>query len=92
MRGVCCVWQGTRGVEKVFAEVEGADHIDSTDKGKRRENVFVYDWLDCKLKADDAACRRVTACAEPGVPTGGHGCHYTRAASKQEEVEPNRRR
>ena len=74
--GVWQQYERTAGVEKAFAEIAGADHVDSTDKGKRRENVFVYDWLACKFKSSQAACKRVTACAEPGVAVVGHGCHH----------------
>jgi dienelactone hydrolase len=74
------VWkQYTKTTEtaKAFAEVEGADHVDSTDKGDRRENPYVYDWLDCKIKGDSGACNRVVTCAEPNAAVGGHGCHHS---------------
>ena len=34
--------------------------------GPNREDVYAHDWLNCKLKADGAACGRVTGCDEPG--------------------------
>ena len=34
--------------------------------GPNNEDVYAHDWLNCKLKADEAACGRVTGCGEPG--------------------------
>ena len=34
--------------------------------GPNNEDVYAHDWLDCKIKADVAACSRVVACREPG--------------------------
>ena len=42
--------------------------------GRNREDVYAYDWLDCKLKADDDACGRVTMCNEPGLTAAE--CRY----------------
>eukprot|EP01052_Picozoa_sp_SAG31_P015152 SAG31_NODE_966_length_10688_cov_8.343564_2_plen_89_part_00 len=34
--------------------------------GPNREDPYVYDYLNCKLKADASACIRVTTCRMPG--------------------------
>lgn len=34
--------------------------------GPNNEDVYVYDWLHCKLQDDQGACARVKSCREPG--------------------------
>ena len=47
--------------------------------GPNNEDVYAYDWLDCKLKADAGACARVTRCREPRNVAAQ--CNHTAAAS-----------
>jgi len=72
----------TASVEKVFVEVQGADHCNCCDMSNRKENPYIYDWINCKMKLDASACARVTTCAEPNLRTSGHGCHYDAGIAK----------
>merc|ERR1712139_322161 len=68
-------YQYARGMEKVFAEVKGASHVDATGFGPNNEDVYAYDWLNCKLKGDQSACTRVTTCTQPGL--SAVKCHHS---------------
>jgi hypothetical protein len=52
--------------------------------GPNNEDVYVYDWLNCKLKGDTAACTRVTSCKEPGN-TAVKCMHQAGAAAKSDD-------
>lgn len=47
--------------------------------GPNNEDIYAYDWLDCKLKNDAAACERVTSCNEPGISAAK--CNYSQPPS-----------
>jgi dienelactone hydrolase len=46
--------------------------------GPNHEDPYVYDWLSCKLKADDKACARVTSCSQPHLTASI--CHHQPAS------------